>query len=157
MNETVVYTRWGGWNFGFEHSLVVGKTSRQPYLERWFVMLFGFTLRLHKFYRGDDDRALHDHPWDFITFPLRGYYERIQADFGRSTTVRYVRPLRFHYRQATFQHMVLGDTQLIQWNVWPSRVVYETSAPFWTIVFTTGKKRTWGFWPKGKFVPWREL
>jgi hypothetical protein len=151
MNEAIVVRRWGGWNFGYEHSIVVGKTSGEKYLERRFFKLLGMTFRLHKFYRGDDDRALHDHPWDFITFPLKGYWERHSVDYNRCTTVRYVQAWRFHFREATFRHMVLGDCRYIQ----NDKKFWCSGRPWYTLVFTFRKKRSWGFWPDGKFVPWR--
>lgn len=45
----------------------------EPYLTRiWF-----WRLRLHIFHRGDADQDLHDHPWDFWTFPLTPYVEEV--------------------------------------------------------------------------------
>lgn len=51
--------------------------DRDLYLTRWYLLRFkSFAVFLHYFHRSDEDRALHDHPWNFITIPLwRGYYE----------------------------------------------------------------------------------
>jgi hypothetical protein len=59
-----------------------------PYLLRWWLFgavergdgtrhprrPLGRCLFLHCFVRSDDDRALHDHPWDYTSFILRGTY-----------------------------------------------------------------------------------
>ncbi len=135
-----MFTRIGGWDFGFTHDLVVGKSTGEKYLERWYLSFLGCTLRVHKFFRGDDDRALHDHPWKFITFPLRGYWERIPG------ATAYVAPFCFHYRPAEYKHMVVG-----------THFSGRAAKPFFTLVFTWRKSRTWGFWPGGKFVNWREF
>ena len=128
------FFRIGSYTLGFEHS-TVGIQGR-PYLERWFVMLFGCTIRLHKFYRGDDDRALHDHPWRFWTFPLRGYWERTPAG------TQYVKPWRLHYRPSGYQHTVVD---------------FRGGVPAFTLVVTSRKERRWGFWPGGKFVYYKDF
>lgn len=68
-----------------------------PYMLRWWLFgtskkrddygnpqprrPFGWSFYLHIFLRSDDDRALHDHPWDFWTFLLvNGYREHRDED-----------------------------------------------------------------------------
>lgn len=107
-----------------------------------------FTLRLHTFYRGDDDSAPHDHPWWFVTFPLTTYTEEVEdvdwsapgivAKFRR--TLRTVRAFRFHFRPATYRH-----------------IVQEPERPFHTIVVSGDRERKWGFWPTPtEFVPYND-
>lgn len=154
------------YNFWFEHD-VVGIDSA-PYLERWFMYFFGFTFRVHKFYRGDDDRAPHDHPWAFLTFPLTGYFEQVfPGDIYGNGLVRHVKPWRFHFRPSRYQHIVLGSTKCC-WPFDPKAVGrYWSPVPFYTIVITSRKQRSWGFWPqidkdalgttRRMFVPWRKF
>lgn len=131
-----------GRRFGFERSTVYTNGAR--YLDRWIVY-FGGTLRLHRFSQGDDARAVHDHPWWFITFPLGGYVELVfNPQFGDQVPhIQLVRPWRFHYRPALYRHRVLPMTR-----------------PVWTIVLTGmaqtyGRDAVWGFYPKpDEFVPY---
>lgn len=68
-----------------------------PYMLRWWIFgtskepdehgdpkprrPFGWSFYLHLFLRSDDDRALHDHPWDFWTWLLvNGYREHRDED-----------------------------------------------------------------------------
>jgi hypothetical protein len=49
------------------------------YLERDFIVrpskwTLGIGVRIHRFVSSDTDRALHDHPWWWITLVLRGGY-----------------------------------------------------------------------------------
>lgn len=56
--------------------VVIGGHDR-PYLLRWFVIPRNpiFNIYLHHFWRSDDERALHDHPWLFnVSWLLRGKY-----------------------------------------------------------------------------------
>jgi hypothetical protein len=128
-----------GRRYGFDRSTVFVEGDR--YLDRWIVYVAGYTLRLHHFWRGDDDRASHTHPWWFVTFPLGGYFERIYKE-GMDFDERIVAPWRFHYRPANFEHYVVE--------------VYD---PAWTIVLTGPKNSTWGFYPfevPGTFVNWKD-
>lgn len=131
---------WRGLKFGFTHDLVWA--AEKKYLERWVLWFGAGTLRLHRFWSGDDQRAPHDHPWWFITFPLRGYWEKVYWP-GRATYIRFVKPWRFHYRPANFRHIVLPPMK------------DERTA--WTVVITGGRTRKWGFWPEqNSFIPYNE-
>jgi hypothetical protein len=139
------------YNLWFEHDVVA--IGPEKYLERWFMYFLGFTIRLHKFYRGDDDRAPHDHPWAFVTFPLGlGYWEQVFSSDG-SVMTRYVAPWRWHWRPAKYQHIVLGTHAKAD----KRGVKNWTPKPFYTIVLTSRKKQTWGFYPEGKFVYWKDF
>lgn len=144
------------YNLWFEHDVVT--IGPEKYLDRWFMYFLGFTVRLHKFYRGDDDRAPHDHPWAFITFPLTGYWEKVwYGGFGEHG-VRFVKPWRFHYRPAQHQHIVLGSQVNSSWHSYKNHAAdFHSPTPFYTIVLTSRKKQTWGFYPEGKFVYWKDF
>ena len=113
------------------------------YLERWYVVpRSGFcNVYLHRFRRGDDDRALHDHPWDNTSVVISGRYVEVtpEGEFLREAGAVISRP-------ATARHRVV----LLPDDNWP--VV--------TLFFTGPKVRDWGFWcgPDGeRFVPWEEF
>lgn len=138
--------------FGFEKSEVVHHGDK--YLTRW-ILYFGFgTLRLHKFWRGDDDRAPHTHPWWFITFPLRSYAEWYFLR-GHRIGLQVVKRFRFYFRDADYEHIVVCPVKTEDgrnwFNAYPDRVIY-------TIVLTGERTNGWGFYPEpDKFVPWREF
>lgn len=135
-----------------EHSTVVVGTEK--YLTRYLVYAFGGTLRLHKFWRGDNDKASHTHPWNFWTFPLRRYAEW-QYDKGVCTRLTDVPPFRWHRRSCMHEHIVACGLKPSEHN---PRVLVADHRPFYTLVITGPKINEWGFYPKpGKFVPWREF
>jgi hypothetical protein len=134
------FTEIRGYRFGAEFSPV--SIDAGPYLDRWILYLGFGCLRLHKFYRGDDNRAPHTHPWKFWTFPLASYLEDVYDSDG-FVGRRVVRALRIHRREAAFRHIVIGRL--------------KGSKPFWTVVFTGRVVNEWGFWPFPKFfVEWRK-
>lgn len=141
-----------GRRFGFDRSTVY--VGRDKYLDRWILYVAGYTLRLHRFWRGDDDRASHTHPWWFVTFPLTPYIERVFRQ-GVPQRTRVVKAWRFHYRPADFEHYVMKRFDMYAWDYRANQVV--RTKPWWTIVLTGVKRDTWGFYPEpGRFVNWKD-
>lgn len=100
-----------------------------PYLIRWRVETPWGSVRVHHWISSDDDRAFHDHPWDFITFVLKGGYTDSNTE-GK----QHLKAPAVQYRSALHQHTVFPD-----------------KGGAWTLVFTGPKIRPWGFWVAGKF------
>lgn len=57
--------------------------AQSAYLTRWEPFSCSlFAIYLHRFERSDDRSSLHDHPWNFITIPLRHRYNDCQFNGG---------------------------------------------------------------------------
>lgn len=100
-----------------------------PYMKRWVLNFWLFSIRLHHWYSSDDDRNWHDHPWWFVTFVLSGSYVDV-SDNGLDVLTRGA----VRYRPALHRHTT---------KVAP--------AGCWTLVLTGPEIRKWGFWVNGKF------
>jgi hypothetical protein len=138
---------------GVERSTIY--IAGEKYMTRWIAYLGPLCARLHHFFRGDDDRASHTHPWPFVTFPLATYRERRFKEGVEIPGPHYVDAFRFHYRPSTHEHIVVGRMTRCYhpagFYAW-----YHDLRPFWTIVLTGPKTDEWGFYPMpGKFVHWR--
>jgi hypothetical protein len=112
--------------------------------------------RIHIFWRGDRDRSPHDHPNDFWTFPLRGYWEQVCNPATGARHINYVKPWRWHYRPAEYTHRVLGSrTEDLEGDDF-------YSGGFITIVRERPARRQWGFWVwepennRARWVYWRQ-
>lgn len=117
------------------------------YLRRWFIYKhknpekMTRRLMLHKFYRGDVDIDHHDHPWDFTSLILKGgYWEESfrNVETGKAAMTWY-KPLSLIRRAADWAH----------------RVVLPEGQTCWTLVMTSPKKRSWGFYTVNGWCPWR--
>jgi len=111
------------------------------YLIRWFVIRTErFAVFIHKFVRSDEDRALHDHPWDFIVVPVwRGYIEH--SELLSYPMHRRVYPvLGSRARAATYRH----------------RVELIDGKPSWSLFFRFKRIREWGFWLPEGFIKWNK-
>ncbi len=144
------FFKWFGRLISGEPHFYIGGRER-PYMLRWYLIPHNrwLNLYLHKFCRDDDDRALHDHPWWFLSIMLRGrYWETRPARPGMIVTqeafCRHAPSVAF--RRATDCHRVtLG------------RDIKRQPIPCWTLVVTGPNVREWGFHcPKG-FVPWHQF
>jgi len=98
-----------------------------------------FGIYIHWFYASDDD-SLHDHPWSFLTFILRGgYWEHTPGPKG-SVLKRWHAPWTVRWCPAHWLHRVEIDPN--------HRPV--------TLVFRGGQIRRWGFQTHTGWVPWPE-
>lgn len=111
-----------------------------PYLRRfyltpkWFPF---FNVFVHQLFTPDPDRDLHDHPWDFWTFPLSGYSEVTPRNRHWQKSVRCQ---CWHYRSAEYVHLIM----------------HLDFKPTWTIMVTRKARREWGFWVEGEWMHWRD-
>lgn len=108
------------------------------YMRRWRLgpdWLPG--LRVHQIVRSDDDRALHDHPFDFITFILKGGYWEHLADGSRTFhgpgTVLFRRAEMLHRLELNRTWRVIGLCES------------DDEVPAWTFVIRGPHRREWGF------------
>lgn len=133
-----------GWLKGGPHFRIGSPES--PYMLRWYVIPRNpfFNIYIHKFLRSDDDRAMHDHPWWFLSVMLWGKYaESLYRNGRRTHDIRTAPSIVF--RRPTDRHIVSLLTR------------GDKILPCWTLVFTGRKVREWGFWcPKG-FVRWQDF
>lgn len=107
-------------------------------LQRWFILPRNDlrNVYLHRFLRSDEDRALHDHPWDNTSLILDGtYVEHMSGDVRAQRC-----PGQVYSRLAAVAHRVeLFDGPVI------------------TLFFTGPVIREWGFHCPQGWRHWREF
>lgn len=137
----------------FRPHFIIGSVDN-PYLLRWYLIPRNrwFNIYLHKFIRDDDDRALHDHPWWFVSFLIWGRYDEVITDDGIKAIYRNAPSVA--YRPAEHRHRVVLPRII---SVDDIGELYEYRKPAWTIVITGRKVREWGFWCPNGFVPWHKF
>lgn len=106
-----------------------------PYLCRYKLFRSkSFKVFIHHILRSDEDGELHDHPWNFVSFILwSGYIEVLP--WGS----RLLRAWSLVKHRATDAHRLIMDR------------------PAWTLVFVTGKNRTWGFHTKAGWMSYKDF
>lgn len=112
------------------------------YMHRWILLTPWGSLRLHHILRSDDDRHLHDHPFDFTSFLLTGRYteitEQINDHLGSWSYGQYWPRFSLVRKVAEEKHRL------------------ELERPIWTFVITGPKRRDWGFHTELGWVYYRD-
>lgn len=155
----------------FGYSTIYGRYGEHstPYMLR----IWAGWLRLHVFYRGDQDKDCHDHPWSFLTFPLTSYVEEVvephvakdlqntNGFVNKSKRVpelhrHVVKAWRLHFRPSTHCHRVLGRFS----GKYEGGIPQVDQRKVITLVVRFGVKRKWGFLKNrnGKWcwTPWKD-
>lgn len=104
------------------------------------------SVRVHHILRKDQDRHMHDHPWDARTVILRGWYVENRVLSGRCNSCEgcvgtYLRDK--------------GDTAAVNFGQYHT-ITDVPSEGVWTMFITFSYRGTWGFEVDGVKVPWRE-
>ena len=114
------------------------------------------SVRIHHICRADQDRDLHDHPWNARTVVLRGWYEeerpwaaltaqQARRVDGLSDGPEGVRGL-FHRSAGYSGRLLFGQYH---------RISTVSAGGVFTLFITWRKRGTWGFLVDGHKVPWR--
>ena len=101
-----------------------------PYLIRWMILFFNFSVRLHHWIRSDDKRYFHDHACDLISIVIRGGYANVTPK-GRFE----VKPGSIWFAKAAARHYL---------------DIPKHGA--WTILLCGRPYRKWGFWVGGRML-----
>lgn len=144
-------SREGGW--AFLERKVIGKPG-DPMLTRLIIVRTPWGgIYLHRIYRPDSDRDLHDHPWVFASLILSGGYTEVSADvslahLGTSDArlVEYPGTSVRTWHRFTVHRMPLDRAHFIS----------EIHGRLITLVVVSKRRQEWGFWTAAGFVPWRE-
>lgn len=112
-------------DFAIFHKTVIRNLAGEPYLVRWRLFQTPlFAVYLHRILRSDDDRALHDHPWAFVSLILLGgYFEHTPGG------CRWRRPGSIVAHHAEDLH----------------RLELRPAKTAWTLVLCGPRRRQWGF------------
>ncbi len=127
------------------------KEGKNPLLKRWVLWRIpAIGNYIHKFFRSDYDRALHDHPWAFITIILKGGYYEVhdQTRDGSQETLWHgvgsvlVRPAQWRHRVVLPEY--LGEDGQMHYR------------PSWSFVIVFRREQNWGFFLPTGWCWWRK-
>lgn len=123
-----------------------------PWPKRWG------SCYLHIFHRSDNEDALHDHPWDFVTFVIWGWYREHLAQRVVLPNFYNTEPEFFASPKEADCAMISTGSRLVhigQWLYRPADTIhrvellkdrYGREKPAITICWVSPKRREWGFW-----------
>lgn len=114
-----------------------------PYLFRWTLLFFGYSIRVHHWIKSDDNRFFHDHAGDFISLVVKGTYNNVVPRTPDGSDVKDCRKIKAK-----------------SWRPWFAKAEQRHYLEIpkegaWTILFSGRPKQKWGFFVKGHL--WRPL
>jgi len=109
-----------------------------PYLYRWTLIFFGYSIRLHHWLRSDDRRYFHDHSCDLISIIIKGKYKNVIPDGNGGKIEMDAVAFKPRFMKAEQPHYL---------------DIPKEGA--WTILLCSRPYIKWGFYVNGK--KWRPL
>lgn len=101
-------------------------------------------VRVHHIMRPDQDRHMHDHPWNARTIVLHGWYcEERPTDADDEYAVL-----------GNYAYLREGDTGRLLFGQF-HRIDDISLGGVWTLFITWKYRGTWGFSVNGRKVPWK--
>lgn len=124
-----------------EPDFIIGGQDN-PYLKRWYLQKDADTssIYLHQIIRDDDDRALHDHPWDSTSIVLSGVMREILQETNNNRVS---------------QILEAGD--IVARSAEDAHRLEVVSGPVWTLFITGQRKREWGFYCPQGWRHWKDF
>ena len=176
MKEFKRFKKW----FQFRWKEPLG-LAESPYLYRWTLIIFGFSIRLHHWIRSDDNRYFHDHSCDLISIVLKGYYWNVKPAKPDSTPTiddvgekhmasdlnkcnQYFRNEEYYYVEGMFNSR--KNLLSLRNSIWYSKATDRhwlciPKEGAWTILLCGRPYHKWGFWvtngKTGNLSKWRPL
>lgn len=123
--------------------VITDRDSNEPYLVRFYVFLkdrkkFPFNVTLHKVLKSDEP-TLHDHPWNYATFIIKGGYNEfvpVYSKEGKVVGAQAVWRGPGHFR-------VRGSDDLHWLEL--KKDADGNEIPCWSLFFMGKKAKEWGF------------
>ncbi len=112
---------------------IIGGVNNPLLIRYILVRIPCFGIYIHHLMRSDYDRALHDHPWPFMSFILAGEY----IEHTPQEAKKYKR-FSILFRPAMWLHRLQMDK------------------PCWTLVIVGKRQRKWGFMLPNGWCWWRK-
>jgi hypothetical protein len=122
---------------------IFDRTGTVPYLIRWYIFLkdrkdFPFNITLHKILVSDEP-TLHDHPWSWGTFIIKGgYWEhtpiRSIEGYVVGSTKTWIKPFTWRKKLASDLHWL----EL-------AKDKDGNEIPCWSLFYMGKKTKEWGF------------
>lgn len=115
-----------------------------PYIRRWWVIPRNrwANIYLHQIMRDDDDRALHDHPWDNVSIVLDGPgYLEVKPS---AVVARHRGSIVLRRAEAAHRLVLFRDAS-------------GAPVPTWSLFVTGRLRRSWGFHCPKEWRHWKKF
>lgn len=129
--------------------------QNSPYLIRWTIILFGYSIRIHHWIKSDDNRFFHDHSSDLLSVVLKGKYWNVKPiDDNKNPNNNE----KYYYVEGIFNSF--NNFFHASKSIWFSKAIDKhylkiPKGGAWTLMFEGKPYHKWGFYVNGH--KWRPL
>jgi hypothetical protein len=111
-----------------------------PYLIRWTLILFGYSMRIHHWIKSDNELHFHDHACDLISIILKGKYYNVVPEDPNDPNPDVSRCRKIEAKK---------------WRPWKAKAkaIHYLEIPpegAWTLLFQGKPYNKWGFIVDGR-------
>lgn len=136
--------------YWFFNPYYVGQQDQERSKYPWFP----WNIRLHWIRQTDQDKHMHDHPWNARTIILRGGYVEQRLVAALRVYAKTGQMLVNDEDVRTFTRRA-GDTAKIGYGIY-HRITHLQAGGAWTLFISGPYQGTWGFLVDGVKVQWRK-
>lgn len=150
MKKKLTSTEGRRWAFMKRYDINDINDKSDLYMRRWrMIQTPWFGIYLHRIQRPDGDRYLHDHPWPFTSFILKGGYSEdwLSPELLRRSPTVQGRPRTWGQHRT---HMAGSVTRVRRGEYHSIRHLYRV--PTWTLVFVGRRGTDWGYLTENGWV-----
>lgn len=106
------------------------------HFRRWRIISTPwFSIYVHGIYKADEEAHMHDHPWNYTSITLSGYFsEKTIKPYG--AMIQFIKPFTRISRKAESLHKI--------------QTLHSKSV--FTLFFTGRRRREWGYDVNGKWI-----
>lgn len=133
-----------------------------PYLVRWTLLFFGYSIRIHHWLRSDDNRYFHDHSANLLSIVLYGRYWNVKPKYVDKNPWDIMGDNGLNQKWCYVEGIFNSWYNFFHMNnsIWFSRAEdrHYLAIPkggAWTLMFESKPRHKWGFYIDGK--KWRPL
>jgi hypothetical protein len=107
-----------------------------------------FSIYIHGIYKEDEDLHLHDHPWNYLSIILRGYFSEKTLDYDVITDAK-----SKEWKSRRIEEKVVGPSSFIKRKAETFHKIQKLhSKSVYTLFFVGKKFREWGYDVNGQWI-----
>lgn len=145
-----MFSRLFRWMLSHCERFTIKNENGEPYMNRYYLLKWPLRIRLHEILRSDEDRDMHDHPYDFVSVMLKGGYVETTPDtpakaYGAGS-IRRLKAENVHSIKLFKQCHCCNRSAEEQGKLITA----------WTLIFAGKNRREWGFHTPDGWVHWKK-
>lgn len=122
----------------------------EVHFRRWRILSTPwFSIYIHGIYKADEDLHLHDHPWDYVSIVLKGFFTEKTLNYNFIKDEKGISA----WRNASRNEDVIGPTRIIKRKAEQFHTIESLHGKsVYTLFFTGKRRREWGYDVDGKWI-----